>query len=265
MVWHGRARASLVHDRHGRVVGGWIRGPGGHPERVTADLVVGADGLRSSTAGLVRAGTLRRGRHRTACIYGYCDDPSADYYRWCFRPGLGAGLIPTNGGQACLFVSVPPIELARAGGRGLPELFRRRLADVDPELAQRIPTGLRDGGLRAFAGHPSHLRQAHGPGWALVGDAGFFRDPLTAHGITDALRDAELLARAVAEGTEAGFRRYQAARDAVAVDLLEVTDRIAALDWSVDDVQMLHHELNRGMNVGLDVIRGWEADGSRAA
>ena len=50
------------------------------------------------------------------------------------------------------------------------------------------------------------LRQAYGPGWALVGDAGYFKDPLTAHGITDALRDAELLANAAAAGTEAALR-----------------------------------------------------------
>ena len=49
------------------------------------------------------------------------------------------------------------------------------------------------------------MRQAFGPGWALVGDAGYFKDPLTAHGISDALRDAELLANAAAGGTTAHF------------------------------------------------------------
>ena len=48
-----------------------------------------------------------------------------------------------------------------------------------------------------FAGAHGFMRRPCGPGWALVGDAGYFKDPLTAHGITDALRDAELLARAM--------------------------------------------------------------------
>ena len=48
--------------------------------------------------------------------------------------------------------------------------------------------------LRGWGGVPGHLRQSWGPGWALVGDAGYFKDPITTHGMTDALRDAELLA-----------------------------------------------------------------------
>ena len=60
--------------------------------------------------------------------------------------------------------------------------------------------------LCVFAGRKGFLRQAFGPGWALVGDAGYFKDPLTAHGITDALRDAELLANAAAGGATAALR-----------------------------------------------------------
>lgn len=55
------------------------------------------------------------------------------------------------------------------------------------------------------------FRRAWGPGWALVGDAGYFKDPLTAHGITDALRDAELLARAILAGGDEALASYQTA------------------------------------------------------
>jgi 2-polyprenyl-6-methoxyphenol hydroxylase-like FAD-dependent oxidoreductase len=51
--------------------------------------------------------------------------------------------------------------------------------------------------VRGSVAPPNYLRQACGPGWALVGDAGYHRDPITGHGITDAFRDAELLARAL--------------------------------------------------------------------
>ena len=47
---------------------------------------------------------------------------------------------------------------------------------------------------------PNFFRTAHGPGWALVGDAGRHRDPFLAHGIADAFRDAELLAEAIDVG-----------------------------------------------------------------
>ena len=81
----------------------------------------------------------------------------------------------------------------------------RVLAEVAPALAASASPRARLESLRGFAGRPGFLRQAWGPGWALVGDAGYFKDPITAHGITDALRDAELLARAVA-------RRHRDAR-----------------------------------------------------
>ena len=77
------------------------------------------------------------------------------------------------------------------------------------------------------------MRRAWGNGWALVGDAGYFKDPLSAHGMTDALRDAELLARALAavlDGADEAdaLAEYQATRDAIAVPMFEVIDRIAS-------------------------------------
>jgi flavin-dependent dehydrogenase len=107
-----------------------------------------------------------------------------------------------------------------------------------------------------FGGEPGYLRTTHGPGWALVGDAGYFKDPITAHGITDALRDAELLARAVLEDGSAPLARYQETRDALSLPLLRVTDAIAALDWDLARVEELHLELNRTMRAEQD----WLAD-----
>src|SRR4029079_8291231 len=82
-------------------------------------------------------------------------------------------------------------------GRGGPETFARLLDESDPALAARVRAARPVSALRTFTGQPGHIRRSCGPGSALVGDAGYFKDPLSAHGITDALRDAELLARAV--------------------------------------------------------------------
>jgi flavin-dependent dehydrogenase len=79
------------------------------------------------------------------------------------------------------------------------------------------------------------MRQSHGSGWALVGDAGYFKDPLTAHGITDALRDAELLAGAIADGRPGALAAYQQERDALSRALFEITDSIASFRWDLDD------------------------------
>ena len=82
---------------------------------------------------------------------------------------------------------------------------------------------------RIFSGTRGFVRNCTGPGWALVGDAGYFRDPMTAHGITDAFRDAELLADAAGRGDHA-LAMYEKQRDAVIQDIWEITDRIAAFN-----------------------------------
>ena len=69
---------------------------------------------------------------------------------------------------------------------------------------------------------------SHGAGWALVGDAGYFKDPLTAHGITDALRDAQLLSRGIADGSSRGLEAYQRQRDELSLPLMRATDAIAS-------------------------------------
>jgi 2-polyprenyl-6-methoxyphenol hydroxylase-like FAD-dependent oxidoreductase len=63
---------------------------------------------------------------------------------------------------------------------------------------------------------------ASGAGWALLGDAGHHKDPITAQGMTDALLDAELLAHGNRAGTvgsrplDAALQRLRPRRDAAA-------------------------------------------------
>lgn len=90
-----------------------------------------------------------------------------------------------------------------------------------------------------------------------MGDASWFKDPLTAHGMTDALRDAELLARAILTGGESSLADYQAERDDFARDFLELSDRVASFDWNLDTVKSLHQNLSKQMNQECDTIRNW--------
>jgi 2-polyprenyl-6-methoxyphenol hydroxylase-like FAD-dependent oxidoreductase len=259
-VVHGLAVRDLVWSDSGRVEGAWVSGGSQAPRAVSADLVIGADGLRSRVARLVEAPVELAGRHATASIYGYFKDLGRTGYRWYFRPGTGIGTIPTNDGDTCVFVSVPPERLKEESGTGLDALFHQSVLGVDEALAADLTAAASSGWLRAFAGAPGFLRRSTGPGWALVGDAGYFRDPLTAHGISDALRDAELLSRAVSRGSDAALADYQVARDGTARGLMEVTDRIASLTWSMDEVQVLHQQLSREMNVALELIRGFDGE-----
>ena len=116
-----------------------------------------------------------------------------------------------------------------------------------PRINTHGETGIQIEKYRGFSGQIGFFRQSFGPGWALVGDAGYFKDPLTAHGITDALIDAELLAQAAAAGTEAAFAGYQSARDTLAGGHFEVTDAVASFEWDLPKVQQLHRALSDEM------------------
>ena len=267
-VIHGLSVVDVERDASGRVRGAVLTGPTRVRRTIAADLVIGADGVRSRVARLVDAPLLDVAHHTTANVFGYWEGLKQPDFVWSFRsgvdagrPGRAVGTIPTNHGTTLVFASPTPSELARAharaGSDGLEALLEREIRATSPALWAAMTEGRREGPLRAFAGLPGHLRRPWGPGWALVGDAGYFKDPLTAHGITDALRDAELLARAVERGDEAALADYEATRNEASRGLMEVTDRIASLTWTDDEVKGLHRRLSDEMKKDLDVIRSF--------
>jgi 2-polyprenyl-6-methoxyphenol hydroxylase-like FAD-dependent oxidoreductase len=214
---------------------------------VAADLVIGADGIHSRVARLVGAPTDYVAPHAATSIYGYWRDvPFADFH-WFYAVGASVGTIPTNHGETCVFALLPQARFDQRRD-GLETIYRETLEQVSPELADCVAASGGPGKLRAFRGEPGYLRRATGPGWALVGDAGYFRDPITAHGITDALRESELLARALIHSGDAGLASYAAARDARVRELLDVTDRIASFEWDLERAKSEHLVLSRAMN-----------------
>ena len=235
--------------------------------------MIGADGARSGIARTVNAKVLRVGRHFGALTYGYWRGLPLDGTHWYFSKDLAAGAIPTNDGQACVFAAMRPERYEAQRARGLESTYRQGLADTDAALARMVSAAQPEGKLHPFPGRPGFVRQAWGPGWALVGDAGCFKDPITAHGMTDALRDAELLARAVVAGTDDALAAYQATRDTFAGEFLDLSDEIASFDWDLDRIKVLHHRLSKlmgreedadpvprrgaagGRNAGLSVLR----------
>ena len=254
-VVHGVRVRELQRSETGRVTGVVLEDESGQVHRVASRVVVGADGLRSSVARLVGAPTYRVGRHATGTMYGHWSGLDADGYGWYFVPGLAAGAIPTNDGQVCVFVSVPSTEFTRRFAHQPDGVFRDVLSKVAPALAEQIVRA-GESHLHGFAGQAGFFRQSHGPGWALVGDAGYFKDPLTAHGITDALRDAELLADAIDAGSDTALADYQEQRDAASLELFETTDEIASFNWSLDDVRVLHETLARAMSREVKLLVG---------
>ncbi len=246
----------------GRVTGVRAVPVGGGPLDISARLVIGADGIGSSVARRADAVITRQGTHATAFTYGYWDGLDVDGYHWIFRADGCAGLIPTNGGQTVVFAGATPTRIGRGGTALITEVVTSGAPDLGARLGQaRAPVT-----TRTFGGHPGFLRQAHGPGWALVGDAGYFKDPISAHGLTDALRDAELLARAVITGWGRGPDRdldsalagYEAERDRLSRPLFDIVDRIASQRWDDREIADLLLGLSSAMADEVETLAGLE-------
>ncbi len=242
----GTSVTGLRRDRTGRVTGITGRAGAAHLE-VDANLVVGADGRRSTIARLVGAEAASVAPASSAVIYRYFRDAATEGYHWHYATGAAAGAIPTNDGLTCVFAATTPQCLRRELEGGADAAFWRILGRAAPGLAGRLARAAAAGRPRVFPGLTGYLRDAAGPGWALVGDAGYFKDPLTAHGITDALRDAEILARVITSAGPDAAGRYQAERDALSLRLFRVTGRIASFAWTADDIGEYLLELKDAM------------------
>lgn len=246
-VMHGAQIKGLQRSDTGRVTGVVLEDESGNVHRVASRVVVGADGMRSTVARLVNAQTYREGQHASGTMYGHWSGLDVDGYGWYFVPGISAGAIPTNAGDVCVSVSVPGQAFTRLFAHRPDSAFVNLLTKAAPDLARQVAAA-GPSRLSGFAGQAGFFRRAHGPGWALVGDAGYFKDPLTAHGITDALRDAELLATAIREGSDSALADYQEQRDSASQDVFEATDAIASFGWNLTTVRPLHEALARAMS-----------------
>lgn len=260
-IRYGTGCTGLIFDMAGRVRGITVKTPAGTTEQLRAAIVIGADGRRSAVARHAGAAVTRRAQNSVGCVYSYMRGLPDRGYRWHFAPGAAGGIIPTNDGLACVFAAVTPGVLAEARAS--------RRAETEALIGHHLPVLAREiaGAERAerpvtFPGTFGYFRQSAGPGWALVGDAGYFRDPLTAHGITDALRDAELLADAIGRGN---VDAYPAQRDALSSEFFEITDRIAALDWTMDEIAGHHRRLNVAMKTNQEWIAASKAAERQAA
>jgi 2-polyprenyl-6-methoxyphenol hydroxylase-like FAD-dependent oxidoreductase len=234
----------VTRSAAGRIVGVIVEGSDRVPRTIAARWVVGADGRQSTLARRVGARPTHVGSHVTSVIYTIVHGLAPDGYHWHYAGAASVGQIATTGDDVLVFVSMPRERFMKELRFDLERSFHRILSEVAPALASASRILRPEGPFRGFAGQEGVVRQAWGPGWALVGDAGYFKDPLTAHGITDALRDAELLARAIERGTDSALADYQALRDELSMRLFWITDEIASFDWSMARLQSLHKAMS---------------------
>jgi len=249
----------LVRDDRGRINGVLVES-GGVTRQIGASIVIGADGVNSTVASQVGVQPYHVGQHKGGVIYTRASSLPNTGYHWHYAPGVSLGVIPTNS-ETLIFA-------ATTSDRFMQELrfdLAAGFATITRVAAPAVAAALNGAALapyRGFAGHFGIIRPAWGPGWALVGDAGYFKDPITAHGITDALRDAELLARAVLNGTDAALAAYQTIRDQLSVGLFTITDEIASFAWDMPRLQALHKSLSEEMTREVLHVTSGGAEGA---
>jgi 2-polyprenyl-6-methoxyphenol hydroxylase-like FAD-dependent oxidoreductase len=263
-VRHGVAVAELQFALNGRVIGATLRDGSGACRNVRSDIVIGADGRQSTVAQFVNSTPTVEGFNASGVVFGYFWGLERDGLHWHFAKNAAAGVIPTNGGH-CIFAAVPASKFIATFRGDLMRGFLEVLASNFPRLRADIGRTTLVSRLRSFAGATSYLRQCQGAGWALVGDAGYFKDPLTAHGITDALRDAQLLSRGVIDGSTRGLEAYQRERDELSLPLMRATDAIASFMWDLDEVKRLHADLSAAMKAEAKHIANLSQEPSLAA
>jgi len=241
-VREGFTVEELMFD-NGRVTG--LRGhdKGGETVTENARVVIGADGVNSFVAKAVDAQKYNEKAPVLAVYYSYWSGmPSTGRFDTWTRPNRGFASWPTNDGLM-LIVSGWPITEFEANKKDVEGNFMKNL-DLAPAFAERVRAGKRE---ETFSGAvvPNYFRKPHGDGWALVGDAAYIKDSITAQGISDAFRDAESCANAL-DDTFTGRRTFgdamserQSERDSHSMPMYEFTYQLATLAPPPPEAQQL--------------------------
>ena len=231
----------VVED--GRVVGIRGHGKGGKTVTELARVVIGADGRYSLVADAVGAQEYNEKPQLQVSYYSYWSDfPMHGRFETALRPGLAYAAWPTNDDRT-LIIAGRSIDEFEAVRRDIEGTFLETL-EIVPTFADRVRGAKRE---ERFVGTAvrGYLRKPFGSGWALVGDAGYNKDFITAQGIHDAFRDAELCATALDEtldgrrSFEEALSEYHVRRDEHVLPMYEFTAELAALTPPPPEMQQL--------------------------
>jgi flavin-dependent dehydrogenase len=229
-----------VVTEDGHVVGVRGRADGGASVVERARIVVGADGLHSRAAKAVDAPSYQVQPTRTCAYYSYWSGVPVDGVELYPRPGRLISAGATN--EQTLVIVYWPKQLFRDIRSDIEGKLLEAI-DLVPDLADRLRSGHRAEHYRGTGDLPFYPGKPYGPGWALVGDAGYHKDPITAQGISDAFRDADLLVKAVDDGFSGAYpldealAEYERQRDEAVMPIYEFTQQLAALEPPPPEMQ----------------------------
>jgi flavin-dependent dehydrogenase len=233
----------LVDD--GRVTGLRGHAKGGDIVTERAQVVIGADGKHSVVAKAVQPERYNEMPKLTPCYYAYWSGLPTDAFDTYIRAESGRGwaAIPTHDDLTCVVQGWPQSDFA-ANRKDVEGTYMKSF-ELAPAFAERIHGAKRETRFVGSGDLPGFFHKPYGPGWALVGDAGYHKHPITAFGITDAFRDAEGLASALDDAFagrrpyEDAMADYQRARDDEAMPIYEFTCDFAKLEPPPPEMQQL--------------------------
>jgi 2-polyprenyl-6-methoxyphenol hydroxylase-like FAD-dependent oxidoreductase len=198
----------------------------------SARVVIGADGRHSLVARGVRPEQYQEQPPVQVSYYSYFSNLATDVFATYVRPYRAWAVMPTHDGLTLVICGRPIAEFEEYRSDIERKFFEA--FELAPAFAERIKGAKREA---RFAGTsvPGYFRKPFGPGWALVGDAGYNKDFITAMGISDAFRDAELCAAALDEvfsgrqSFDTALLAYQRARDEQSMPMYQFTNQFAPL------------------------------------
>jgi 2-polyprenyl-6-methoxyphenol hydroxylase-like FAD-dependent oxidoreductase len=227
----------------GRAVG--VKGRSKHGGSVIerARFIVGADGRRSFVAEAVRPEQYDEKPPLLAGYYSYWSGlPMNGRFETYIREKRGYAATPTHDDLTMVIVAWPYAEFAE-NKKDIEGNYLKTI-DMAPAFADRL-RGAKWEAPFVGAAVPNYFRKPYGPGWALVGDAGYNRDFITGQGMMDAFHDAELCAAALDEvfseklPFDAAMSKYQSARDARVKAMYDFTCQLATLEPPPPELQQL--------------------------
>ena len=257
-VFRDRTKAVGLCVEDGRVVGVRCREGNGRESEYRGRLVVGADGMRSTVADLVSA-EYELVHPKLTCVYFTQWRGARTEFAFHEHPGHWIAVIPTHDDTTIVSTYFPQ-ERFHEVRRDPLRIHLSAIRNLAPAVFETLSRAERLGGVQGTGDQRNFFRRADGPGWALIGDAGHHQDTITARGITNALRQAGILAETVGGAIgdrptlDAALRVWSARRDAVLRPVFDATLAVARLHVAESRLRVM-----RAIAADAELTRGYFA------